>query len=317
MSIGISEGTPYLPSAQVTLAAGVGGIVPDAGQLVSPFRAPLVIHAVNFMVRYPNADSTSLNIQCGASVRARFRVGNLSLSDAAIPLWVHGTSLPDESAGYVTDAAFIGTNVSMYRWVLPRPLYIPPGSILLPQFQRDADGMPEDMDVLVSYEAAIPLPGAPAPKVMHLPVLALFSPEETTAAASFTSGATELHNPFQDEVHVQRLIGRIRVRNAAPGGGVLANISELVGHLVPGGGLSVAEALVSLRDSLGYDVVKTPTPFADVFDVTRRAWTFERTLEPKEWYRAQVSTPLVDPAHTTAWSVQPHIALIGHREVML
>lgn len=304
-------GIPILLSSSLSLAAGATGI-PPLQSLQSPFREAMMIDSIKFLVRglvTSTAPTTGYNF--GGMVRARFKMGRIELSHDFIPVGLYGTAIQDPNiVGTVPEAAqatfaedTVGTTytLSHFRWILPKPLYVPAGSVLVPSIQRiSPDGFSGDtLTVDVAY-CGRRLAQGPLPKEIDVPYIALFAPPETVPPVGTTAMSADINlvNPFLVDLHVQRLVGRIMRR--------------FTSSLILSDGFG-STAKVTMKDSYGQNMVRDPSPWNMVFDVSRRAWTINQILRPKERYYVSI-TDLISS------STQPEsamISMIGYRREML
>lgn len=268
---------PLLLTSSVNLAAGAGTVA-DAAALSSPFRKPIWINEIRWTIR-SNLDSPSSGWSPGALVSTRMKIGRVDVTRDFIPIWNLGTSLQwAQASEWLIDATVSNTNAAYahHRWLLPKPLYVLPGSTLSSSFQRlTASGSPftGNFTVTVSYAGSYAHPNEPTPKEIAVPYAACWQP---TSAGFVTSGELDLANPFQVPLHVQRFVGRL----SETSGGV-AGFEDF--------SLTGGAVTVDMKDSKGYVVIKDLTTFSNAFDILRRAWTYQRVLEPKQWYTATVS----------------------------
>ena len=291
----IADHKPIILSTSVVLAES-NGAPADVGALSNPYLTPMLLDEIRF-VAYPQADEPS---NVGGTVRAKFRMGNIDLTNGYIPIWNFGPQLQESAANKIEwPAGIVGAEVaaqsvyySQFVWKLPRPLWIDPGAPLVPDFIRMSDPIDGDVTVRISYVARVLPADAPKPELLEVPYVTSFIPEAGVAVAE--SSQQHLRNPFQNDLHVQRFIGRIQVTN---------------------GGVSLYEAdasyftpMLTMSDSRNVAVVKDPTPFGHVFDFSRRAWTFNRELPGKEFFTAQLTGMVVGVRPET-----PMISMVGWR----
>jgi len=305
--------SPLLLSTDVSLVNGASA-VPDLAQLSSPFREPILIDEVRFIITSPLTTVTQatgdFSLDFGAAIQCRFRVGRVEISEGHVPVWLYGTSMQQHNTTVevVTDTPGVQVEVvqtfAHYRWKLPVPLLVPSGSVLIPNFRRiDGAGFtfPGAANVNISYAGRYVDPGLPLPKLIQVPWVSAFAP--TMPVAFYKTGERELSNILDVPVRVQRFTGRIF---AQIGVGIDTQVLEATdnGTSTPGG------FMVGMKDSYGREVIKDLTPFSSVFDEQRRAWTFDKILGPREQYVMTIYNGLVDPDV----AMVPQVALIGWRE---
>jgi hypothetical protein len=71
---------------------------------------------------------------------------------------------------------------------------------------------------------------------------------------------------------------------------------------------------VQLFDSLGYAIVPSYTPVNDVFDGMRAAWTFGRTLGPREQFDLQMRKAGGNLGVTGGVDYWTQVGVVGFRE---
>lgn len=271
---------PLLLNASVSLASG-GGAVADAVALSSPFRKPVWINEIRWTIG-SNLSAPSNGGSQGALVSTQIKVGRVDITRGFIPIWNLGPSLQradggDDYSESILDAATSNTQTQWahHRWLLPRPLYVLPGTTLSSSFRRSStSGAPfsGNFTIDVAYAGCYAHPEEPIPKEIAVPFAAVWQP---ASSAYVISGELDLANPFLVPLHVQRFIGRLSATF-----GSSAGYEEY--------SLTNGNVTVMMKDSQGYSIIKDLTTFSNAFDYLRRAWTFQRTLAPKEWYTAYV-----------------------------
>jgi hypothetical protein len=141
---------------------------------------------------------------------------------------------------------------------------------------------------------------APVPKVVYLPYVSSWIATARVGGANYTeeSTQTDLHNPHNSPLHIQRMLGRIHTA-------VDTDATQAEQRLTT----------VRIVDSTGFIVVKDATPFGHLVRHPDRAVTFNATMPPKSWMKvflAQTYSTLgAGDTHRT------YISLVGHREVRL
>lgn len=308
-------GVPLLLESSVSLASG-GSALPDVRELQNPYRTPFVIDEIVFLLRWIRSGGTDFT-NFGASIRARFAMGRVSVTSDHVPVWSFGPQIQGNSnvppptnnlvegqsglSGGVDSAGQLNT-YSSFKWKLPVPLLVPPGNTLVPSFLRSADGMSGNVSVYVSYAGRRLESTFRMPADIDVPYVALYATER----GADTGISSELHlvNPFLVPMRVQRLTGRVEqiLANPVPFGNVQEDFALGLLDFPTDFG-------ITMEDTYGYKVVKSTTPVGHVFDLPRRAWTFNKVLLPKERYTVRLNG--------TAGSMSNRlltIAMIGHRK---
>jgi hypothetical protein len=277
------------------LTIGEGGVVsPDTAELGYQFRQPIWIDEVNFVCRSPISVAGPL----GFSIRCKLNLGRIAITSTRdggnfVPLWGFGTR---QQALGIVDQAYDtngGTTWSSFKWRLPKPLYVPAGQVLSASFFRTADGQGVGALVGISYLGRTVEPGTPLPKKAAVPFVSLYEPP--AGAATAISSELDLVNPFLVPLHVQRFVMRVL---------------ETSGVQKYEDAFSGAARVITMKDSSGYDVIGDATPMLEVAFGPRRAWTFDRMLQPKERF-------VVGYANNSAAVVSPTISMVGWREEVM
>ncbi len=306
---------PILLAASTTLSTG-GSALFDAAKLQRQERAHCVIHEIVFMIDgIPIAGSASTSLpSIGGVVRANIDVGSFPLTRGFTPLWSLATcpqegniraadTVPaDPEIAFSKSTAGADKIRNQYRWLLPRPLFVPGGTafdVALQWVNDVATVTYSNLTVWVGIRGYALQPGTPIPSKISVPFATAFVVNEE--GLGLVSDALRLVNPFPVPLNVQRFIGRIQTTK--PGWITEANSM-----------FNYDEAALSLRlaDSQGYDLIRVgnggSTPWGLAFDQNRRAWTSPRILDSHEWYSATVG-PLTNP--TTS---KPMLSMVGYRE---
>jgi len=112
----------------------------------------------------------------------------------------------------------------------------------------------------------------------------------------------EFRNPFTIPWHVQRLTSRLYNISDDLEGGVATTPAPATPGTIP---------TIRIVDSYGYAVVPNPTSWYQVFrSGENSAWTFNRTVDPRESYSIQIDNSQPFAAETV------DIGMIGYREEM-
>lgn len=301
---------PVALYANVSLTNGQS-VGMDVRKLTPPGNRPMLVKDILFTIR---ANTASVGgIQLGTVIRARIRNGRFDMSNAPIPLWLHGT-VPDALSESIDTygvaqpqigGAFYG--FSRYRWVLPKPMYVPPGASIQPTFFRDDSivTFPGGITSLTVVTVQMSVRGLLLDKAMHssiVPFIGAFVP----VTGQMQSREDDLRNTLNVPWNTHRLMGRVASSGAQPGGasGVTDGLAPL--------GFSAVDARpyrnqVKIDDNNGLAITNGFVPMCSVFPAQGRNWTFVRTMNVGD----QLRITLADLPTTNAW---PMVALIGSRE---
>ena len=195
----------------------------DSQALSNIFSSPMVIDEVRVQIVAP------LDLQVGnfgGSVRLKLSLGRYALSSVFIPVGCLGTSFGGGELGtngfdpqlFSPESIYGGftevNSTGFFRWKLPRPLLCPIGMPLEAIVSRQIEGLSnvfpgaDPLTVNLSYAGRVttqPLP--PGDITAPIPYVGLYENVFTSASVSI-SNQTDLYNPFQGPLNVQRLIGR-------------------------------------------------------------------------------------------------------------
>lgn len=230
-------------------------------------------------------------------------------------------------------SVFTGVNsYSEYRWELPRPFYVPPGYIFLPQFfglsgniggqtgAAASAGTTKPVPTLrvqVSYEATLldptryGLDSDYTEDVLRMPFaaawIAPFSDPADPKGYAAQSDETQLVNTFDDPAYLTRFNGRLLTQRNYSDAAIDAG-NALAVRMVAGNHLPIVRDFVAFRE---------------VFDRQARSWALwdaaPYALAPGESIIANLTGTNTPPANAGALNlpVQPIIVVSGFRELPL
>lgn len=272
---------PLLLSGQVSINAGQTVNAPSVG-LMSPFREPIWIDAITWTMWNDNAAANSF-WDWGGTIRTRLTLGRTEITrnrdNGFVPIWNLSPQVNDVTASmqFDKDSADGRFPSTMYKWKLPRPLYVPAGMSLQSTFMRTADGGPDDTQVIVGYAGRYVDPALPTLHEIDVP-FATYA-EAAANVGVFLSNENDFVNPFLVPLHTQRFILRMQHQQD----------TTTPPFLTEAYGLTSLPAF-KVQDTFGHNMIRD---FVDgsarvIFDFTRRAWSFDNVLNPKERYNVQV-----------------------------
>jgi len=262
-------------------------------------------------------------------LKVHLQLGDIPLTKDFVPISLLGKVL-NSSLTCESNVGNGGPN--LFTWRLPKPLFIPARELLRPTIYfeppQTTDSFEPPEKVVTIIYCCRPLPrGTPTPKVLNIPWVTYFKPPNMRVASPLAPGGgatpdrtdqstpADLYNPFDEDMHVQRFVGRLMHQDFGEEEGFMglasADIDLETGVLKTG-------TLVSAQDSQNNILIRDRTPFAHVFDFLDRAWTVNCVLPPKGFYLFTIDRiwdtyiPLEGPANITVG-----ISMVGHREVGL
>ena len=292
--------SPVMLSATLVVPINSVRGLADSTQLQNPSRTAMWLDEIRFFVSFGTSDFSTLSLQ----LRVSLKLGRTPITNGFVPIGLLGKLLNPYETIYLqyTSGAF-------YTWKLPKPLYIPAGEYLIPAVQHiGVAGITADANVRITYAGRSTPSGRPAPSVLNVPwATAFVAPSRGTGAFTDQSYETDLVNPFNEPLRVQRFLGDVVLADS--------NNNRTYGNSVI---CSIGSRFTTVRmvNSNGAILARDPTPFNHLFNITDRAWTVNALLPPKGFYTAYLAQDysLLDLASVT---ITPIISMIGHREVKL
>lgn len=301
-----SEITPLHLTASTTLASNSAGGV-NAVSLKNPLGTPMEILEIKWQLRCTNFALS------GGSVGCKLELGKIPLTNGFVPVWNFGRALNVDQGEIPRDfnialliPGITGERYNEYTWKLPRPLYIPPGAVVMPTFQHRGY-INENVSVRISYSARS-LPAGYKPKTINVPWVSSYVSkvfDKMGAADTDQSNETEVVNPFDEPINIQHFVGRIASydRNAP---------TDLVIDDVDVGG-----RLLTLRamDSEGEAVIPKFSLFHSVFNLPTRSWNVVGTVPPKMFYSFFLAKAAPAVLDADTFQTQAFMSMVGWREM--
>lgn len=314
-------GTPVSLTASGTIKNGsFGGVNADA--LYSPYGLPMEIHEIKWLLRAPT------NQIIGAGVGCSFELGSYKLTNGYVPIssfcrsilmTLQGGNFVDYSMNS-TSGEEIGTVPSFanFVWRLKTPLFVPAGAVLLPKFQH-RNLIPDDITAQITYSGTVLTPNY-RPRKLVLPWVAYWAAAGVRydTASSQVSLESDLVNPWDEPLFVQRLTGRINYSG---------NISSVppserfaMGLNTTGNGLAEMAGkyyTVRMTHSSGANIIQNQTKFESAFYGGTRAWDIEVRIPPHSHFIVQLDkiADATASGSTAAMRSQPIIGMVGYREI--
>lgn len=303
--------SPLILQALISPPAGGGSFgLADTTRLENPFQAPMWLDEIRFRLPDPG-NNDAVIVAAWSSLFVELKLGSLSLTKGFVPISLFGKVLNDS-----VDSEGGPYGSGLYTWKLPKPLFIPARELLRPTiYYAPFSGAPAK-SVNIIY-CCRPLPrGTPEPKTLQVPWVSFFMPPmlANPNAVDTTDVSTpgDLYNPFEQDLHVQRFIGRLMCQNN--GGEAQTNMSIASANINQTTGILTVGTLVSAQDSMNNILIRDRTPFAHVFDFLDRAWTVNCLLPPKGFYLFTVDR--LWAAYTREVTATVGISMVGWREIV-
>lgn len=217
-----ADSFPVILSDSTTLEEGDNKQM-DVQALSNFFDTPMVIDEVRTQIISPNVELQVGNF--GGSIRLKLAAGRFALNSVYVPVGCLGPTYDGGTMDSATYAAGLFSPESLlsgftdpyhmgfFRWKLPRPLVIPPGTALDAKISRQIEGLnivypsTTTVSVNVAYVGRVSKKALPSGIAVPIPYVGLFENVFTSANVAI-SDQLDLYNPFVQPLNVQRLIGR-------------------------------------------------------------------------------------------------------------
>lgn len=284
-------------------------VQPLTDHFQNPFRTPMLIDEIRMSFDESIEDPTAVD---PFSIQLKLALGRDPLTNDFIPMPMLGKLL---NPGRQTNDPLI------YTWKFPRPLYVPGTELLIPtMFNSPMPGTAgRAAPVRLTYAGRSLDPNYQQPKTIALPFAAIWKGlaqgiDLGNVPTSDDSTESDLVNPFDRPLYVQRMIGRIRATNS-DGVGTAAGTGDALDDLNDSS-LAQNSTLIQMTDSLGRQAVRDPTPFSNVFNAIDRAWTINTMLPPKGFFIVHLDEDYGSSLSDSDFA-QPMVSMIGYRAVTL
>lgn len=256
---------------------------PSQLALMNPTGEPFKIHEIRFTL------TSSVDFLTGATVGCKLDLGSVAITNGFVPVWNFGRVISSDQDRNL-----------QYSWRLKHPLYVPAGGLLIPNFENYGQTT-ATIGVRISYFATAITDTRP--QRVFLPWVSAYIGKAFNYmnADSDASDEMDLANPFDSDIMISRLIGRINVFSASTGNNFSTTGSQLL------------STRVSLSN--GDPLVRTPTPFQQVFGEEGRAWEQRNTvLRPKQYFQVFIDKESTTDTNTGS-TIQPYVSIVGYREM--
>jgi hypothetical protein len=242
----------------------------------------------------------------GGSIWCDLSMGSLKLTNGAVPVWSFGRAENLSGETKFGQGATQRLSYNGYTWRLPRPLYVPAGTVVAPSFSHTGF-VPGNINVRIGYSGRTI---TKKPKVAYVPwVTAYASPafNPITAAIKVASTEQDLINLTDKPIHLQRFVGR-------------TFFTDQDGRVWEHQPYSLGSQYLTMRmnDSYGRPLVRNYTPFRSVFGALTRSWELEELgaqLDPQAYYRVFLNkAAMVMNLDQQTAQAQAFISMVGWRE---
>lgn len=295
-----ASASPVHLSASVVLSSGSAG-TPSLAALKNPMGQDMELLEIKFEVSGEYVNIPGQAVTFGSTISAELVMGTIKLTNGSVPLWGFGRA--ENIEGETKSDSINQKSFSSYSWRLPRPLFIPAGAVVVPNFTHR--GLyPNALNVRVGYSARTVFT---KPKVVYVPWVAgytskAFNPRGDAGVDSSTE--LDLVNPHPEVLHLQRFTGRL----------VTTLNTTFTVERCPT--LGVERLWVRMTDSYGRPIVRSYTPFGAVFQGATRSWEVDGAeLDPDAYYIVQLRKDAEAAFAGSTSQAQAFVSMVGWREL--
>lgn len=309
----MSTYSPLLLQTQITLPPGGSMGVADSTKLENPFQSPMWLDEIR--IRVPPQSLSDDDGQSWSDLGIKLELNNIPLTNAQVPLSLLGKVL--NASVEDSPPATNTRGPRIFTWKLPKPLFIPAREYLRPTLYY-APYTDAPTKVVTIIYVCRPLPkGTPTPATLAIPWVSYFKPAYQSLGVADhidQSNPSDLFNPWPQDLHVQRFVGRLMGQLQAEENRFMSLASanpELNSGQAGGVG-----TLISAQDSYNNILVRDRTPFAHVFDFIDRAWTVNCILPPQGFYLFNIERLWANYVTSVTELFTVGITMVGWREVV-
>lgn len=313
---------------------------PNSLSLQNQTGEPWEIHEFKFYMRSQNPLEGHV---AGGFMQAALALDSMPITDGFVPTWAmapaHALDIERLSPYWATQLTSSALNMfgvqpslredGMYYWNLDHPLYVPPGSSIKVQFNHTGlNNVAATMGMTASGRV---LPGTARPEKIRVPWIStwqsqMYEPLTSGSTQGYAqpeiSQETQLNNPFDVELKVERFIGRInQVIQYISGTTQYTNVSDLFT------GPYDQMFRVKQYDSTGNLIVPLAGGFRNVYGSRNRSWTVRHTMPPGAYNRVELTkiaaaagiviNPGISTARVVQVRAQAQVSIVGWREESL
>jgi hypothetical protein len=316
----MTDTAPFVPIhlyATATLSPNSQVAVP-AQNLQNPLGGPMEIHEIRFQIyaRQPAEAIASLPAYLsdqGALVGVKLDLGSIELTNGFVPAWCLGQDMNENAKNLFINnlpTGRVNQISSYYRWVLPKPLYVPEGATVIPQFQHRGFA-PVTVQVGIAYSGRALPRNSPKPQKAFVPWVSSYYSQamqfSTTATTFDQSSPVDIFNKWDTPIHLQRFTVRSPV--IVPTLGQWADWNNVLGTY-----FDFMQARII--DSSGIPIVRKFTPLGEIVNPQNKTWEISGAVQaPGDFWNVFVKlTPVTVPLVDTTILAQTQMALVGYRE---
>lgn len=284
-----------LSSGFTTLTSGQITRLPDEQAIKNPYEDGFLLDEIRFTLA-PSSGTAAVY----RNIAVKFVLNDRELQNDWIPVQM---LCPDrDSLNFVKGGSNAYGSGGMLTWKLPKPLYIPPGGVLTPQFWAAVS----NVNLWMAYVGRrCPV----RPKLTHVPWIGVYksapSPAGTPTPASITEQTMQYQfaNPFDVPLYVERFSGgRYHTMEVYSDQIALVTQSNTLDDVLQ-------NTTVRMISSMSRGTVRDETPLNHLFHWGTQSWPVRCKLPPKHYF----DMFLTKDAATSVI----HVVMAGYREVPL
>jgi hypothetical protein len=288
--------TPIVFSAVIpSIAANTQLAFPDERGLKNRTAKIIRINEIRFWLGGTGA-ANSVVASAFSTIEVQLRIGNNPVTGDLVRLATMVQPL-DTSFGLSQAYSLMANGPLAIRFA--RPVLLAPGESISGQVRNRNLAFSANVRMTAFGEEA------PAGTVGYMPWFTQYvTPLHTDGGGNFEDQSTEadLVNPFDTEMIVDRLIGRVIISNT--------NDDTFQGE----GALRFDAVRLRIDDHLGTQIVRDRTPLGHICNLTREGWIVNAKLASKGFYRATVDARVATQVIGGA-NFQTFIGMTGYRKV--
>lgn len=318
-----SDFVPLHLFASATVSPNSQVAVP-AQQLQNPLGGPMEIHEIRFRIsaiQPPESANTLFTDPAdqGALIGVKLDLGSIELTNGFVPAWCLGQDI-NQNAQTQYFNAVPGNNACVvsnyYKWRLPKPVFVPEGATIIPQFQHRGFAN-VSVQVAVSYSGRALPRNSPKPQKVFVPWISSYYSTALQFSATDTSFDTsspvDLFNKWDVPVQLQRFTARLPI------------IIPTLGVWKDWGPYNLntyyATMQAKIVDSGGIPIVRRYTPLGEIVNGQNKTWELDgATQSPGDYWSMSIKLqPLPEFAllpNALDVIAQVQTALVGYREVV-
>lgn len=304
---------PFCRSGFVTNPSSGGLTIPDPA-LRNPFRQDTWVDEIRFFFSgLTSAGAPQATLGPG-SFLVKASLGRMPLTGGAfVPIWLLGRTLVNSQES-LTALATAGTADPTFVWRFTKPLFLPAGeqpTLTILSLPNTPNGVTVYANM---FGRSIP-DKEKRPAYVDAPFACAFFGAQNLGGANYTDQSYErdLMNPFDDDLFVERFVGRVAVNvnaSADPGGNFDSECGSGQGDQA-----GATNTFVRAVSSFGAVAVRDETPFDLLFHAPTHSWHVNTWLPPKGFFKFNLRESYAALTATTGY--RPQISMIGYRKVKL